>query len=552
MSIQNPSESQKSAPVPASSIPLVPITTAPVGAPDAIGPVANATPPQQQVKRGRGRPAVRPQTPELKALSEKRRALRALRRERVLAKEQEQRYLRQKNSEKLIVKYKPHPAQQKLREELDSGKRIVLYVGGIRGGKTFAGARETLYSIYKRGYNKRGLTWLVSPTFPMAGIVEKEFEQACDLGGNRSLILKKYVGSHSYLLVPPKGSDRPYRVEVKTAEHPDRLRGSSLDFIWMDEAAMMDPEAYTILLGRVLDSKGTILMTTTPRGMNWLYHEVHQQLGQDPRMAEVSSTTSENPYLDPIDIEHLRRKYSEQFAKQELGAQFVAFEGLVYEKFVPSMIIDPVTTFPEGGEVLGGVDAGYSDPFVHLWIIKHKNKYYVVDEHYQAKQTMEQHAGAIERGYLNKKLIRRWMDPSAAQASADLASLGINSFPAKNDIQAGINAVSRCIEEGRLFISRNCVRTLGEIGMYSYPDKGSKNKGEVPVDAWNHAMDALRYVIYAEEGYGKHQPFLTLGLDGKMRLEGTDEPDPRSNKLEDWVKMRGYNEFTEIDDNGEY
>lgn len=538
--------------VPASSIPPVPTTTASASVPGATGPVANPSPLNSKPKRPVGRPPVREQTPELRALSEKRRALRARNREKQLAKEAEQRYLRNKSTEKLVVKYKPHAKQQLLREALDAGKRIVLYVGGIRGGKTFAGARETLYSIYKRGQNKRGLSWLVSPTFPMAGIVEKEFEQACDLGGGRSLILKKYVGAHAYLLVPPKGCDRPYRVEVKTAEHPDRLRGSSLDFVWMDEAAMMDPEAYTILLGRVLDSKGVILMTTTPRGMNWLYQEVHQNLDKDPRMAEVSSTTSENPYLDPIDIEMLRRKYSEQFAKQELGAQFVAFEGLVYEKFQPNMIIDPITTVPAGAEIVGGVDAGYSDPFVHLWIIKHNGKYYVADEHYQAKQTMEQHAGAIGRGYLDKKVIRRWMDPSAAQAQADLAGLGVNTYPAKNDIQAGINAVSRCIEEGRLFISRNCVRTLGEIGMYAYPDKGSKNKGEVPVDAWNHAMDALRYVIYAEEGYNKHHPYLAMGPDGKLTLEGLDEPNPKSNRLEDWVKMRGYNEFTHIEGNEDY
>jgi PBSX family phage terminase large subunit len=435
-----------------------------------------------------------------------------------------------------------------VRKQLDKGKRIVLYVGGIRGGKTFAGARETLYSIYKRGYNKRGLSWIVSPTYPMSAIVEKEFENACDLGGGRSLILKKYVGAHAYLLVPPKGSNTPYRVEIKTAEHPDRLRGSSIDFVWMDEAAMMDKEAYTILLGRILDSKGVILMTTTPRGMNWLYEEVYQRQSKDERMAVVRSVTSDNTYLDPVDIEHLRGQYTTQFAKQELGAEFVAFDGLVYPTFnASSHIVAPITNFPDGAEIIAGIDAGYSDPFVCLWVMKHNGRYYLMDEYYAPMRTMESHATSIRKHWLDKLCIRRWMDPSAAQASADLAALGVNTYPAKNDIQAGINSVSRCFETDRLFITRNCVNTLKEIGIYSYPDKGSKNKGEVPIDANNHTMDSLRYIIYAEDGYGKHHPYMTMADDGSMQLRGVESPDPKSNNLEDWIKMRGYNELGQVE-----
>lgn len=539
--IDVPSEDKPIVPVPASSIP--PVTSTPV---DADATTAGPT---QSRKAGRPRKDF---SPESIALGEHRRQQRLKNREKILARKQEEAYKRTRASIKLRVVYKPHDKQIALQQQLDAGKRIVLYVGGIRGGKTYAGARETLRAIYKRGQNRKGLSWLVSPTYPMSAIVEKEFEQACDLGGGKSLIVKKYIGAHAYLLVPPSGSDKPYRVEVKTAEHPDRLRGSSLDFIWMDEAAMMDKEAYRILLGRILDSKGTILMTTTPRGMNWLYDEVHQNLGKDPRMAEVHSTTSENPYLDPVDIEHLRGQYSTQFAKQELGAEFVAFDGLVYPTFDPSKhIVDPITRFPEGAEVITGIDAGYSDPFVCLWVIKSGNKYYLADEYYRPMQTMESHAANIKRGYLEKKCIRRWMDPSAAQAQADLAALGINTYPAKNDIQAGINAVSRCFEENRLFISRTCVATLKEIGQYAYPDKGSKNKGEVPIDAWNHAMDALRYIVYAEDGYGKHHPYLVQNNDGSLRLEGTEHVDPSSSKLEDWVKMKGYNEFTHIEDLGE-
>lgn len=493
---------------------------------------------------------------EHQLLAQKRRALRLATKKAEEERKRQRPVVLQKVKEKLIVRYKPNPeGQAQLRAVLDAGKRIVLYVGGIRGGKTYAGARETLYSIYKRGFNRKGLTWIVSPTYPMSSVVEKEFEDACDLGGGRSLIIKKYIGARAYLIIPPAGQQKPYRVEIKTAEHPDRLRGSSLDCVWMDEAAMMDKECYRILLGRILDSQGMILMTTTPRGMNWLYDEVHEKRydhpttqQKDPRIAVVRSTTSDNPYLKPEEIEMLRAQYTTQFARQELGAEFVAFDGLVYRTFDPTRhIIPPITNIPEGAELISGIDAGFSDPFVSLWLMKHKNKYYLLDEYYQPQRTMESHAAAIKRNWLDKMCIRRWMDPSAAQASADLAALGINTYPAKNDIQAGINSVSRLLETDRLFITRPCANTLREIGMYAYPDKGSRNRGEVPVDANNHAMDALRYICYAEDGYGKHQPFLVQRDDGSLRLEGQEEPNAGSNALEDWVRMRGYNDYTQIE-----
>lgn len=496
--------------------------------------------------------------PEHIRLREERKAHRHKAAERKRELEEKKKYINDRTRIKLVVKYQPHEQQKLLRKVLDEMFRIVLYVGGIRGGKTYAGARETLYSIYKRGYNKRGLSWIISPTYPMSSVVEKEFEDACDLGGGKSLILKKYIGARAYLLVPPSGQTKPYRVEIKTAEHPDRLRGSSLDWIWMDEAAMMDKETYRILMGRILDSKGGILMTTTPRGFNWLHDEVFEKRHNsgnkdaDKRIAVVRSATSDNPYLDPNEIELLRSQYTTQFAKQELGAEFVAFDGLVYTTFDPTRhIVNPITNIPEGAEIISGIDAGFADPFVSLWVMKHKNRYYLMDEYYATQRTMESHAGAIKRNWLDKGCIRRWMDPSAAQASADLNSLGVVTYPAKNDIQAGINSVSRCFETDRLYITRNCINTLKEIGQYSYPDKGSRNKGEVPTDAFNHAMDALRYIIYAEDGYGKHHPYLAQNDDGSVRLLGSEDPDPKSNKLEDWVKMRGYNEYTEIPDEGE-
>jgi PBSX family phage terminase large subunit len=435
----------------------------------------------------------------------------------------------------LTVKYIPHAKQVDFAQALDAGKRFVLYVGGVRAGKTYAGARESIRSIYKRGRNKKGLGWIISPTYPMSSIVEREFENACDLPGGKSLILKKYVGQRAYLLYPPKGCDKPYRVEIKTAEHPDRLRGSSLDWVWMDEAAMMDHETYKILMGRVLDTSGLMMLTTTPRGMNWLHEEFLKKNASNPNFAVIKAMTTDNPHITFEDVEQLRSQYSQNFARQEINAEFVSLEGLVYQAFdFNRHVIKPVTTIPAGAEIVCGIDAGYKDPFVCLSVMKHKDRFYVIDEYYATMRTMESHAFNIKGGWLHTQTIRRWMDPSAAQESADLHAQSIGTFPAKNDIRAGINAVARMIETDRLFVAQNCLQTLNELSMYRYKDSTSKNAGEVPIDKDNHCMDALRYVIYSEDGYQQNHPFIVQHDNGLIALHGTKTPV----NMDEWIAIR--------------
>lgn len=452
-----------------------------------------------------------------------------------------------KSEQNLQVKYKPQAHQRKFRELLDSGRRIVLMLGGIRSGKTFAGAREALRRIYAQP-TTRGIGWIVSPTYPMSLVVEREFEDACRISDTQSLIIKHYKNERAYLLYPPKNHFKPYRVEIKSAEHPDRLRGASLDWIWMDEAAMMSEETWKILLGRVLDSKGTIFLTTTPKGRNWIYHEIFQRAKDDNRIGIVRAVTSENEYLDKQDIDYLRSGYSLQFAQQELAAEFVNFEGLVYHSFdMDRNTCPPITSFPDGAEMVGGIDFGLDDPTVHLWLMRFNGIYYLVDEYYAKGRTLEDHARSIIACPWDRYTIRRWADPSAGQERLEFDKLGVGSYEARNDIRAGINSVQRLLETGRLKIAKNCINTLNEIGMYAYKHKADKNSEDVPVDNANHTMDALRYAIFNEEGFKAIHPFLTLSDSGQVVVNGANN-DPLSNRLEDWVTARSHPMGFMIDD----
>ena len=443
------------------------------------------------------------QSDKAKARWVKFRADKAVKKARVLDENTEQPQFKKLS---VNMSYNPSEPQWRFAEAIKGGARVILFLGGIRAGKTYAGAREALKMIYK--YKKLpNLGWIISPTYPMSQVPERMFKAYAG-----DLVAKHLKGERSFLMVPPKSMpNHYYRVEVKSAEEPDRLRGPSLGWVWIDEGAMITKDCWDILLGRVLDSKGVIFITTTPRGRNWLYDDVYLRSLKDPNYVCIQAPTNQNPHLDYQEVENLRTRYSGEFAKQELDAEFMSFEGLVYKDYKPIWHHTDRKEIPENATIICGVDFGYNDPFVCLWLAKWDGVWHVVDEHYQNHKTLDYHIKVIKDHPLYKRVSKYWGDPSAAQGRADLRAAGINIFPAiktqdpgsRKSIHNGIQEITKWLNmrspngDPRFEVWKNCLNTHSEFMQYRFREC-SINAGENPIDDANHAMDALRYAITSE------------------------------------------------------
>ncbi len=368
------------------------------------------------------------------------------------------------------INFDVHPKQREFLKYLfNDRKRVVSFVGGIRGGKTFIGARAAALKVLE--CEKPGLGWIVSPTYPMSSVPEREFENT----GIMDLCVARNKNDRSWTFQTPKGK---FTVEVKTAETPDRLRGPGLNFIWIDEGAYISEEAWDVLLGRVLDTKGTIFITTTPK-RNWLYDRVYLESLTNKDYAVVKSKTEDNPILDAKDIAQLRKRYSTD----------LAFDPKVH-------VIEPIP-IPDNAKIYSGVDFGFNDPFVHLWIGYWDNRYFILDEHYEAGRALAYHAHKIRMRYFDNKIITRFADPSGAQAMHELARYGVYCVPGRREILPGIQRISKLLEARRadgwpgLLIFEGCNKTIEEFSRYCY---GDSNR-ETPKAGFDHCMDSLRYAI---------------------------------------------------------
>lgn len=102
---------------------------------------------------------------------------------------------------------------------------------------------------------------------------------------------------------------------------PDSLRGPNLGWFWLDEAAMMVPQIWDLMIGRLRESPGRAWITTTPRGKNWVYARFVE--AQDSAYGMVPAPTRSNTFNRAGFVESLESAYDPEFARQELEGEFL-------------------------------------------------------------------------------------------------------------------------------------------------------------------------------------------------------------------------------------
>ena len=181
------------------------------------------------------------------------------------------------------------------------------FVGGIGSGKTFAGAIEVL----RQPAGSAGA--ILAPTYSM--LKDATFKTVVDLCEEANII--KSLNKSDMTLELINGS----LILFRTADNPDRLRGPNLGWFWLDEAGMMKPDVWHIMLGRIRLKPSNAWVTTTPRGLNWLYNSFVKSKSEDHHL--IQSKTADNKFLPADFIDSVKGQYTTAFAKQELDGEFI-------------------------------------------------------------------------------------------------------------------------------------------------------------------------------------------------------------------------------------
>lgn len=222
-----------------------------------------------------------------------------------------------------LKKYHPHEGQIAFHYAVQELYRFVLMLCGIRGGKTYAGAREALKQCWNSKVDINIPYGIIAPTYHMLDRTTwREFKSAA-----RPLIKKDNDSKKIITLLNGR------EVFGFSGENFDKIRNVTLMGFWVDEARECKDFAgmWDVLMGRVLSTGGKGIVTSSPNSFDDMYEIFIEQKSKD--YGVIKFPTIENTTIDPEAIRQLEEKYDEKFARQELYGELVVFEGAVYYTF---------------------------------------------------------------------------------------------------------------------------------------------------------------------------------------------------------------------------
>lgn len=295
-----------------------------------------------------------------------------------------------------------------------------------------------------------------------------------------------------------RGLDDPLKVTSITVEV------GVLCWAWLEEAyEVMNEDDFNILdesiRGGVPEGSGLFKQWTITFNPWNEHHWLKKRFFDRPDDETLALTTNYmcNEWLDAADIkvfEDMKKRNPRRYAVAGLGGWGIV-DGLVYENWKEQAFdIDEIRSRP-GIISAFGLDFGYTnDPstlFCGLLDQKEK-RLFVFDEMYEKGLSNKRIADNIkDMGYGKERITADSAEPKSID---ELKSLGLRvkgAMKGKDSIKNGI----QWIQDLEIIIHPRCVNFITEISNYTWDKDKFGTMLNVPIDDFNHLMDAMRYAL---------------------------------------------------------
>ncbi len=163
-------------------------------------------------------------------------------------------------------------------------------------------------------------------------------------------------------------------ISIRSADHPDSLRGESLDFVVLDECAFMQSSAWHEALRPSLsDRVGKAMFISTPAGRGWFW-QLFQQAADGGEYERWQLPTSDNPYILDSEIEAAYKTLPERIFQQEYEAMFLDDAGGVFRNVRECATAVPLNKADGNRQYIGGVDVATMVDFTVVSVLDVESK----------------------------------------------------------------------------------------------------------------------------------------------------------------------------------
>ena len=365
--------------------------------------------------------------------------------------------------------------------------RNLVLEGGARSSKTYSVLQYFIVDAFE---SKKPKEYdIVRETLPaLKASAMKDFEDILKSNGlyheenhNKSENIYTVNGSHFNF----------YSANPTTVKETKKLRGRKRNKILLNEANEMSLDTYRQVAMRTTEQ---IIMDYNPSEEDsWIYDHIIPR--EDCTF--IQSTYLDNPFLEQSiidEIELLKDDDPEYWNIYGLGLRGKR-TGLIFPRY------RIVQSFPEDCiDVLYGMDFGFNDPKVVVKLGRVGKQIFVQQLLYKRGMIREEFIPEL------KKLIpesaretEQYADSADPESIEAIYRAGFNIHPAdksKDSVITGIEDV-RAYE---LCITADSVDVLKDVKNYKFKKDKNGNLLDVPIHAFSHACDAIRYPVFTHWG----------------------------------------------------
>lgn len=290
-------------------------------------------------------------------------------------------------------------------------------------------------------------------------------------------------------------------IRFGSVDNAEKIKSTEFNYIFLEEATDFSYQDYQMIKLRLrapsIDGKKNqmFLCFNPVNETHWIKTKL---LASETDCEEIVSTYKDNPFIPEDYREMLEelinqdRNYYRVYALGEWGR----LDGLIYT--TNYKIVGEIPNAKES-QSFYGLDFGFNDPCALIECIPTQNtpelrEVGVRELIYETELTTEQLIFAMEKVIPPEKRHRPiYCDSAEPDRIKAIRLAGFNAKPAKKgkSIIDGIDFVKTCF----LFVVRGGDNLVKELNSYSWKEDKDGNTQDVPIDIYNHTLDALRYAL---------------------------------------------------------
>ena len=368
-------------------------------------------------------------------------------------------------------------------------KRINLLEGSVRSGKTWISL--VAWAFLVASMPKDGNYLMVAKT--LTSLKRNCLDLLQDLVGTANFtysLSKKEAILFGRLI---------YLEGVNDARAESKIRGMTLQGAYCDELTLFTEDFFSMLLSRLSSKNAKLIATTNPDSpYHWLMDKYINRKGELD-MLVLKFLIDDNPYLDPVYVENLKKEYTGVFYDRFILGLWTVAEGLIYPEAAEGKYNVPFDANRKYTSYIVSIDYGTLNPCsMGLWGLSNGVWYRIKEYYHSGRDTRKQ---LTDEEYY-KKLIELIdglpvreiiIDPSAASFIATIRKHGrYHVRKADNAVLDGIRNTAKALQNGSVRICDNCKNTIAEFSSYRWDEKSQEDK---PIKENDHAMDDIRYFV---------------------------------------------------------